>query len=39
MRVFTEVLPPPCSTSFGSLAEQARGVDAQRKIARDAARA
>ncbi len=32
----TEVLPPPCSTSFGSRADQPRGIDAQRKLGRNA---
>ena len=31
MRVLTDVLPPPCSTSFGSRAEQSRRVDAERQ--------
>ena len=34
--VFTEVLPPPCSTSLGSPPKSLRGVDAQRQVFADA---
>ena len=33
IRSFSEVLPPPCRTSFGIAAEKARRVDAQRQLA------